>query len=323
MSGPIRTIVAGVSQPAADDPTLAAAAELARRTGAQLHVVLAFTVPATFGPPEYGYTYAQWLPQYTVNLQARFETASHQVPGAESAVCHAIAGPAGPAILDVAESAHADLVIVGAAQRGRLLAPFLGTTAQRVLRGASVPVLVVRRRVRTPLRRVLLTTDLSELSAAAHEQGLDTAVALFGEPAAVRSLLAVSPLGIPSPLPQGALEAAARGELDAFLRARRARERTVEPVVRFGAPDEVIVAEAEDWDADLLVVGTHARDWPGRMMLGSVAEASLRDAPCNVLAVPPRAAAVEHPQGAEASAAKPAAAPAARGAGVRARVIAA
>lgn len=310
MSNPIRTIVAGVSQPAADDPTLLATAELARRTGAQLHVVLAFTVPAAFGPPGYGYTYPQWLPQYTDNLQALLETASRQVPGAESAVCHTIAGPAGPAILDVAERVHANLVIVGAARPGRLLAPFLGTTAQRVLRGASVPVLVVRRRLRNPLRRLLLTTDLSELSAAVHEQGLDTVAALFGDPLAVRSLLAVSNLVIPSPLPQAALESAARGELDAFLRARRERVRSVEPVVRFGAPDEVIAAEAEDWDADLLVVGTHARDWAGRMMLGSIAEASMRDAPCNVLAVPPRAAALEQPHDAAAPAAEPAAMPA-------------
>jgi hypothetical protein len=34
-------------------------------------------------------------------------------------------------------------------------------------------------------------------------------------------------------------------------------------------------------------VGTHAQGWTTRMMLGSVAEAALRDAPCNVLAVPP------------------------------------
>jgi hypothetical protein len=49
------------------------------------------------------------------------------------------------------------------------------------------------------------------------------------------------------------------------------------------------VAEAAEWRADLLVVGTHARAWAARLALGSVAEAALRDAPCNVLAVPPRA----------------------------------
>jgi hypothetical protein len=52
MSAAIRTIVAGVSQPAEDDPTLLAAAGLARRTGATLHLVTAFTVLAAFSPPE-------------------------------------------------------------------------------------------------------------------------------------------------------------------------------------------------------------------------------------------------------------------------------
>ncbi len=47
------------------------------------------------------------------------------------------------------------------------------------------------------------------------------------------------------------------------------------------------VAEAREWNADLVVVGTHARGWGARLLLGSVAEATLRDAPCDVLAVPP------------------------------------
>lgn len=59
-------------------------------------------------------------------------------------------------------------------------------------------------------------------------------------------------------------------------------------VVRAVTPGWVAAsAVAGVWDPDLLVVGTHARGWSARLMLGSVAEAALRDAPCNVLAVPP------------------------------------
>jgi nucleotide-binding universal stress UspA family protein len=62
----------------------------------------------------------------------------------------------------------------------------------------------------------------------------------------------------------------------------------VEPAVRTGgAPAAEIVEEAVDWRADVLVVGTHARHGIDRLLLGSTAEACMRDAPCNVLAVPP------------------------------------
>ena len=306
MSLSIRCIVAGIAQPAQNDPTLAAAAELARWTGARLHLVQAFTVPPVFSPPELGYTSPEWALAYAERIRTALEAAAHRLPGAESAVCHAVGGPPAAAILETAASEGAELVVVGAARPDRLGGWFLGTTAQRVLRGAAVPVLVIRRPLHRPLERVLLTGDLSELSAAVHEEGLATAAEVFGEPVDLRSLLVLSvPMG-PSVLPPEALECAALDELETFLRARRRRARGVEPVVRTGAPADQIVAEAEEWDADLLVVGTHARGWAARLALGSVAEAALRDAPCNVLAVPPRALALtQHPAPGHAAAGEP------------------
>lgn len=305
MSNPIRTIVAGIAQPAENDPTLVAAAELARWTGARLHLVQAFTVPPVFSPPELGYMARDWALQYADRIRMGLEAAAHRLPGGQSAVGHAVPGPPAAAVLEIARERDADLVVIGAARPDRLGGWFLGTTAQRVLRGAAVPVLVIRRPLHRPLERVLLTGDLSELSAAVHEEGLATAAALFGEPAHMRSLLVLSlPLG-PSVLSSEALESAALDEIETFLSARRRRPRTVEPVVRTGAPADQIVAEADEWDADLLVVGTHARGWAARLALGSVAEAALRDAPCNVLAVPPRALALTHAPAPRAAAVEP------------------
>ncbi|MEM9067053.1 MAG: universal stress protein [Myxococcota bacterium] len=47
--------------------------------------------------------------------------------------------------------------------------------------------------------------------------------------------------------------------------------------VRFGTPLEVIRQVTVDYDADLVVVGTHGRDGVKRLILGSVAEALVRD----------------------------------------------
>jgi universal stress protein A len=67
--------------------------------------------------------------------------------------------------------------------------------------------------------------------------------------------------------------------------ARFPRDR-VETMLHEGVPADDIVATAKEWDADLLVVGTHRRGGLGRLVLGSVAEGILRHSPCPVLVVP-------------------------------------
>jgi nucleotide-binding universal stress UspA family protein len=91
----------------------------------------------------------------------------------------------------------------------------------------------------------------------------------------------------PAPLPRAAREAAAQRELDAFVRGRRPRARGVQCKVRAGVAADEILAEASEWGADLVVLGTGGSAGAGRFHLGSTAGAALRGAPCNVLAVPP------------------------------------
>ena len=50
-----------------------------------------------------------------------------------------------------------------------------------------------------------------------------------------------------------------------------------------------IVEEARAWPADLIVIGTHGHSGFERFLLGSVAEKTLRKAPCPVLTIPPSA----------------------------------
>jgi len=52
-----------------------------------------------------------------------------------------------------------------------------------------------------------------------------------------------------------------------------------------GDPATAIVRYARDAAMDLVVMGTHGRTGLDRLLLGSVAEKVLRDAPCSVLVV--------------------------------------
>ncbi len=52
--------------------------------------------------------------------------------------------------------------------------------------------------------------------------------------------------------------------------------------VRVGFPDKAINKYAQEWDADLVMVGSRGLNDVTRFLLGSVAQAVLRDAPCSV-----------------------------------------
>lgn len=51
---------------------------------------------------------------------------------------------------------------------------------------------------------------------------------------------------------------------------------------RLGSPAREIIEKAEEWDADLIVVGSHGRSALGRLILGSVSQRVVTDAHCSV-----------------------------------------
>lgn len=55
-----------------------------------------------------------------------------------------------------------------------------------------------------------------------------------------------------------------------------------------GSPAERLIALAQAVDAEVIVIGTHARRGIDRMILGSVAAEVVKRAPCGVFVVRPR-----------------------------------
>lgn len=53
-----------------------------------------------------------------------------------------------------------------------------------------------------------------------------------------------------------------------------------------GSPDQAIVNKAAEWEADLVIVGSHGRGFWGRL-LGSVSDGVVHHSPCSVLVVRP------------------------------------
>jgi nucleotide-binding universal stress UspA family protein len=139
--------------------------------------------------------------------------------------------------------------------------------------------------------RVLCPTDFSEFSSAASTYAAALA-ASYGS--SLRLLHVLTPFPIVAPfgdVPGDVrLYESQRTQGDQALAAEAARIRrpgfTVDVELRDGSAVHEILAAAEEWPADVIVLGTHGRGGMERLVLGSVAEKVLRKARCAVLAVP-------------------------------------
>ena len=76
--------------------------------------------------------------------------------------------------------------------------------------------------------------------------------------------------------------------LAGYVDALRERGIAVEAVVREGYPATVIVDEAREINADLIVIGTQGLSGLKHLLLGSIAERVVQRAPCPVLTIKTR-----------------------------------
>jgi nucleotide-binding universal stress UspA family protein len=59
-----------------------------------------------------------------------------------------------------------------------------------------------------------------------------------------------------------------------------------EIVVRRGRAAAVITSEVRQWNADLVVLGSHGRGWVDRLLIGSTSERLLNVLPCSIMVIP-------------------------------------
>lgn len=204
---------------------------------------------------------------------------------------HFVEGRAFVEIIRASREVDADLVVLGALDEAAVRTFFLGGTAERVLRKGDRPVLVVKGAPRGPYRRVLVASDLSETSARAAR------MAKLLAPHADMELLHVTEdpremrlirTGAPEDEVVRAREEAVRNAREALRAFREENGLTNARItVESGRPAAAIPEMALRRGVDLIAIGTHGRTGLSHMLLGSVAESTLRDALCDTLAVRP------------------------------------
>jgi nucleotide-binding universal stress UspA family protein len=293
----VRTMVAGVGPTYWEDPVLPSAIRLAQACGAELHVVRAFDAAgAESGSAGDGGATGEALARRQAEILTGLEGMVESLGGAPMTRCHAAVGSPAEAVAELAHREGADVVVVGAARKENLQLRLLGTKAERIISMSRLPVLVLRTMIDVPVRRVLLACDGSEGAGSVLTQGMRTVMALFGDGQKDFRCLRVKwqADGTATGADQEVGAEATRSLAD-FLTRQGARG--VEARVRLGMPAGEILAEAREWPADLVVLGSHARSGVERAMVGSVSASVLRDLPGNAVVVPAAATAPPHASG--------------------------
>lgn len=187
-----------------------------------------------------------------------------------------------------------DLMIIGGSVRPSI--QILKSTAEKLIRMAFVPVLVARQPLRCQPERFLIPTDFSSSSRRAAEEGIALAQCFGGrifflhvfDPMPWYSCPfgddMVGPVMIPELTPSTLKQEWATFLRDLPLGSLEWQTRTDE-----GLPGTGIVRYADVAQADMIVMGTHGKSSFEQMLMGSVAAAVIRAAPCPVLTVKPDA----------------------------------
>ena len=187
-------------------------------------------------------------------------------------------------IASAASDWEADLILIATHGSGGLAHALLGSTAERVVRHAPCPVLVLRGRKKggtnsaflsSPIRNVLLTTDFSENSLTAFPH----AVAWAREFGAKLMLLYVVPEHLPSELShigivlqERRIAEEARTKLPEFALKHLPADLAVETRVLIGPTEHTICETARGLDASLIVMGSHGHTGIKHLLIGSTAE---------------------------------------------------
>ena len=213
----------------------------------------------------------------------------------------AVEGYPGACIVEEAEKLDADFIFVGSHGHSGFFQFLAGSIAKAVVQNAPCSVEIVRHPKRDKEHsgqfpagapeglRILLATDGSDYSTAA-ARSIATRPWPAGTEVRIISIVeeivaAADPWYAAGAVAERVREEAAKASQEAVGIAQAIiAEAGIKSdiAVLEGSPKKRIVEEAKEWDANLVVVGSHGRRGLTHYLLGSVSEAVAMHAPCSV-----------------------------------------
>ena len=216
--------------------------------------------------------------------------------------CHVRLGKPFGEINATARDVKADLIVMASHGYGGFKHLAVGSTAEKTVRYAPCPVLVVREATRGPIKttmegivfdKILVPVDFSECA----KEGARYASAFASKIAADLLLMNVThtadftasdPKVVPPEWCQLVETArlAAEDELDELVNFLPLIGISAETEVAVGTPIEKLIERTKQADIDMVITSTHGYTGIRHVLLGSIAEQLVRLAHCPVLVVP-------------------------------------
>jgi len=282
------------------------AADLAQKTGSELHVVHGFGI-APIGPPVYPEAIDLQGEALEVETEERIseqraqevlEAEVEKIRSAGSTVAqgHLIEGRVAPEIVALAEEIGAGLIVMGSRGRGGIRRALMGSVSDSVVQHAHCPVMVVRADPIAFPAKILVATDGSREAELASASAADLAERTGSElhfvyvghlPPVFYESPGVWAL---DPDLQRRMQERVEEEVGTRLneQVRRVREAGGEVAgthARVGRPDAEVVGLAGELGARLIVLGSRGHGPLRSALMGSVSDSVVRHARCPVLVV--------------------------------------
>jgi nucleotide-binding universal stress UspA family protein len=291
MSEP-RPILVGVDFSAESEIAVSHAVAVARRVGAEVMMVHVDRVIEPGDLPLGSRAYRELRDSHQARARELLAELRERHEGQGAVLSHSLVdGFADDKLPELAEELDCQLTVVGTQGNTGFRRLLLGSVAERVVRGTAGDVLVARPgRSAGGYRRILVPTDFSPCAERALERALEVAaddaeVDLFHVRQLPAPVIATyHPIGLDT---IGEISEALRLQAEKNAGELLDRHRRDGVTTSFssveGHPVEAISDRAGGYD--LIVMGSHGRRGLKRFVLGSVAEATVRHAPCSVLVV--------------------------------------
>ena len=291
----ITTIVVGVDLSAPSEQAVARATAIAKLNGAKLVLVNALADDAPI--ENVGNEILKQLGEVTAAMHAEVSKqlagrlATLRASGIEAELA-TVTGPPGEIVAQLAKERNAELIVIGTHGHTGISRFLLGSVATAILRHAPCDVLVCRGPTGTgPFTRPLVATDFSPTAVRA----LRNAAALTAPGTPMEIVHAWQlPVGswgatllgqsrFPWKTVRDAVLVSATAQADKLVATHTSVEHPLHVELIQGTPASVITHAAEQGGHDLIAIGTHGHRGFRRLLLGSVAESTIRHAPCSVL----------------------------------------
>lgn len=200
-----------------------------------------------------------------------------------------VQGNPAPTIVEYADEYDHDLIVMATHGRVGIRRHLMGSVSEKVVRLSPVPVLTARmqpdEQLAFPYERILIPTDGSSGATRGVHHGLALAAALD---ATVHALSVVEDISLGLDVRSTIAErdrdqAANQAVADLVSVAEEYGVTDIERAIEHGSPLAEIIDYIEENDIHAVVMGTTGRSGTDRILLGSIAEQTVREAPVPVI----------------------------------------